>query len=414
MADVDVLVIGGGPAGLAAASALKRLGIERAMVIERETEAGGVPRHCGHPPFGWREYRRILTGPAYARRLVEQAGALGVEVRPATAAVRLQPGGRVEVTSPQGAQTIAARRVVIATGARETPRSARLIGGTRPLGVLTTGALQALVYLKQRIPFRRPVIVGTELVSLSALLTCRHAGIRPAAMIEAADRPTAPRPLTVYPRLFGIPIHYRSRIQSIEGDERVEAVCVDGPDGERTIACDGVLCTGRFVPEAALLRGSDIALDAAAGGPLVDQYGRCSDPVYFAAGNVLRPIETAGWSWQEGCDVARVVADDLAGRLPAPQWDTMLTVTPPVRLVVPQRLSWPLDGRAGAEHLQLRVERPVSGTLAVTSDSRTIWHRRMRALPERRMLIPVDKIARAASPGPLVVEFQESQTGRMT
>lgn len=406
MADVDVVIIGAGPAGLSAAMALKQHGFDRLMVIEREQRAGGVPRHCGHPPFGWREYRRILTGPAYAHRLSEQASAMGVEIRTRATVTRLDRQARIDITTPEGSETFTARRAILATGARETPRSARLVGGMRSLGVTTTGALQAMVYLQQRIPFRRPVIVGTELVSLSAVLTCRGAGIRPVAMIEEAERPTAWRPLTAYPRLIGVPVHYGCRIEAIEGDERVEAVRLAGPDGERTVACDGVLFTGRFTPEMALVRNSHIEHDAGASGPVIDQYGRCSDPAYYAAGNLLRPIETAGWSWREGYDVAGFVSDDLAGRRPEAEGELILAVKPPLKFVVPQRLALPIDGN-GFSHLQLRVARPATGALEVSSEDRAIWRRRVRALPERRLLIPIRELAADVRPGRLTIELRE-------
>ena len=199
---------------------------------------------------------------------------------------------------------------------RESSRHARLISGDRPLGVVTTGTLQAMVHLHHLAPFSRPVVVGTELVSLSALLTCRKAHIRPVAMIESAPRPTARMPLLLYPRLLGIPVHYATDLVEIRGRSRVESVAVMSSAGRATIACDGVLLTGSFVPEAALVRGSHLQLDPGSGGPTVDQFGRCSDPAWYAAGNLLRPVETAGWSFAEGQRIGSAVADDLAGLLP--------------------------------------------------------------------------------------------------
>ena len=143
-ADVDVIIIGAGPAGLSAAVELRRHGIGRVVVLEREAEAGGIPRHCSHPPFGFREYGRILTGPAYAKRNVARAVAAGVEIRTRTSATALHAGGRIAVTSPDGVSEITGRRILLCLGAREAPRSARLIGGSRPIGVINTGALQVM------------------------------------------------------------------------------------------------------------------------------------------------------------------------------------------------------------------------------------------------------------------------------
>ena len=170
----DVAVVGGGPAGLAIATALRRLGAGRVSVLERESVAGGIPRHCGHPPFGMREFGRILTGPRYADRLVKRALAKGVSVCTNTTVTSISSGPVLVVSTPDGVEEMRPRRVILATGVRETPRAARLTSGTRPLGVVTTGALQSSVYLGNGAPCTRPVIVGSELVSYSALLTCCH------------------------------------------------------------------------------------------------------------------------------------------------------------------------------------------------------------------------------------------------
>src|SRR5699024_1405091 len=141
---------------------------------------------------GMREFHRVLSGTQYARCLVERAVAAGVQFRLNHTVVALNHDGHLDVTSPNtGIARLSPKRVILATGIRETPRSTRLIGGDRPLGVLNTGALQGLVALKGLVPFRRPVVVGTELVAFSALLTCRHAGIRPVTMIEGGQRPVA-------------------------------------------------------------------------------------------------------------------------------------------------------------------------------------------------------------------------------
>ena len=387
----DVAVIGAGPAGLSAAMELKRLGVDDVLVLEREPEAGGIPRHCGHPPFGLLEYRLPMTGPAYARRLVADARRAGVRIMPATTVTEILPQARLRLSRPDGPAELSAARVLVTTGVRESPRAARLVSGTRPLGVLNTGALQAMVYLKGLVPFRRPVVVGTELVSFSALWTCRRAGIRPVAMLERNARPTVRRPLHLAARLFGVPLHLATGISAILGRDRVEAVRLT--DG-RTLTCDGVLFTGRFVPEATLARLGHLKLDAGTGGPQVDQFGRCSDPLFFAAGNVLRPVEHAGWCWNEGRIVARGIAASLAGEVTSDGADDItLHVEPPLRYAMPQRLRRGATG--GMKFVQLRVERSVSGMLRVRDGERVLHARRLRAIPEQRIVIPVEPLLRA-------------------
>lgn len=383
---VDVAIVGAGPAGLSAALELRRRGTARVMVLDREAEAGGTPRQCDHPTFGVREFGRLLGGPAYARRLVVAAERAGVDIRTRHSVVALHPEGRLEVATPEGPISIQARRILLATGLREMPRSSRLIGGDRPVGIVNTGALQGFLHHGGLLPFRRPVVVGTELVSLSAIATCLEHGIRPVAVVESGHRPTVRWPLGLFPRLAGIPLRYASEVTAVSGLGRVEAVTVRRSDGrEQPIACDGLLLTGGFVPEASLVRASHLLLDAGTAGPSVDQFARCSDPSYFAAGNVLRGVETAGWCLREGRRIAAWVAADLAGHLPKAERAVNVRRGPGIKLIVPQRIALPAQGDAA--RFQLRVQEVVRGRLVLIACGKTLWSRWIGALPERRILI---------------------------
>ena len=392
----DIAIVGGGPAGLAAALSAKRAGIRHVTVFEREAVAGGIPRHCSHSPFGMREFSRILRGPAYARRLVGQALAEGVEIRTNVTVIAVKAGGGLALATPEGLNEITARRVILATGIRETPRAQRLVSGDRAMGILTTGALQCFTHLEGLRPFRMPVIIGSELVAFSALLTTRTAGIRPVAMIEPGSRTIARWPSALLPRLLGVELLLGTRLIEIIGSERVEAVRVATPRGERRIACDGVLFTGEFTPAAELVRQSHLGLDERSGGPQVDQFGRCSDPAFFAAGNLLRPVETAGWCWAEGMRVGRNVARDLAGALPKAEREISISTGTGIKFVVPQRLS-----AGGSEHgkLQLRVTRPVKGRLKLSGSGMAPVVHRIAALPERRIIFPLGDVALPAEGG---------------
>lgn len=384
----EVAIIGSGPAGLAAAIELRRQGIGPVLVIEREGQAGGIPRHCAHPPFGMREYQRILSGPAYARRNVEAALKAGVVLLLRHTVVSLEPGGLLQLASPDGPLQIHAQKVLIATGARETPRSARLLSGDRPVGVINTGALQNFLYVQHLKPFERPLIIGTELVSLSAVLSCRRAGIRPVAVLEANTRATARWPLSLFPRVLGIPMHFGAQLLAINGTGRVESAQVRMANGEvRTLDCDGVLLSGQFTPESSLVRQSHLQLDSGSDGPKIDQFGRCSDPAYFAAGNLLRPIETAGWSYREGRRIGGLMALALSGQLPDTHNALTLKYAAPIKLGVPARL---VRGDVpGLQHIQLRVSQAVSGTLRVRAHGKDLWSQPVSALPEHRLLIPL-------------------------
>ena len=405
---IDVAVIGGGPSGLAAATQIARSGPFRVVVLEREPEAGGIVRHCGHSPFGMREFHRVLRGPSYAARLVQGARQAGVEIHTGTTVVRLERFGRLALSTPHGNGEIEARRVIVATGVREKPRSARLIGGARAAGICNTGALQSMVYLKGRRPFSRPVIIGTELVAFSALLTCRHAGIRPVAMIEKAARVTARWPSGMLPRALGVELALQTRLISIdtaEGDAgRVGAVTIENQSGtRRRMACDGVILSGDFLPEATLARLGPLELDPGTGGPIVDQWGRCSDPAYFATGNQLRAVETAGWSWAEGVRCGAAVAADLLQGLPFQVAESeVVTHGPLLKYAMPQRLNTQnSDIPAAHERIQLRITAPFSGRLLVRQDGKTILEKRLRTRPERRIVLPIAPLLRHHSTAPI-------------
>ncbi|WP_158969607.1 NAD(P)/FAD-dependent oxidoreductase [Chachezhania sediminis] len=384
MADVDVIIVGAGPAGLSAATELKRLGVARVLVLDREAAAGGIPRHCLHSPYGMREWHRVMFGPAYARRLTDEAQAAGAEIRCRTTVTALRPGGKVEVSTPDGLQVLQGRAVLLATGARETSRAARLVGGTKPGGVMNTATLQGFAAFADHLPFRRPVIVGTELVSFSAMITCLTHGARPVAMIDAGPGPTARAIMTLAPRMLGIPLRFGTKIAAIHGRSRVDGITVEAPEGPQDIACDGVVFTGGFRPENALLRTSALQVDPGSLGPSIDQYGRLSDPAYFAAGNVLHAIETAGWCWDEGRKVARTIDAALHGALPPRAEVGIRTEGAAIKYALPQVISPVGETPPAFDRMQLRLTRPYSGDVGIGGTSHRIDSR-----PERRILLPL-------------------------
>jgi len=399
--DHEIVIVGAGVAGLAAAAELHRIGVRDIVVLERSAEPGGIPRLCAHPGFGIREFRRVLAGPEYARRLIE--GARGVDIRTGHALTGIDPDGTLRIAGPVGPSTLRARGVLIALGTRETPRSTRLVGGSRPWGVFTTGSLQQLVHVASQRPCRRAVIVGSELVSLSNLLTFRHAGIVPVAIVEEARHTVAPRALTWAAGLaFRTPVLTGARPVAIHGNDRVDALEIEHRGHRRLLACDGVIFTGRFVPDAAALAGSPLSIDPGTGGPIVDQYGRTTVPSIFAAGNVLRPVEPSWTAWQEGRAVAQAMAAHLDGRLAAPVSRTTLSATPPLRFVCPQQWSKPAPLQP-ALPTQVRSDEDVSGRLRLTADAVEIWGRRANVRAGRRMPIGA-RLNELASDAAIVVE----------
>jgi thioredoxin reductase len=326
----DVVVIGAGPAGLTAATELRRRGAGKVMVLEREADAGGIPRHSDHSGYGVRDRRSVMSGPAYARALVDEARAAGVDLHTESTVTGWSPDGAPVVTSPRGRLHVDAAAVVLATGARERPRSARMVPGDRPGGVLTTGQLQSLVHLKHQEVGSRAVVVGSELVSWSAVLTLREAGCRTILMTTTADRVEAPPGVALAARtVWGFPVARRTRITRIVGRDRVEAVDIEHDDGRRVrVPCDTVVFTGDWTPDNELSRLRGLDLDAGHRGPLVDTALRTSADGIFAVGNLLHPVDTADVAALDGRHVAGPVLRWLAGESTRPVAVRLVTADP--------------------------------------------------------------------------------------
>ncbi|WP_116600258.1 NAD(P)/FAD-dependent oxidoreductase [Primorskyibacter marinus] len=390
-----VAIVGGGTSGLALAAELKRLNVGSVVVLEREPISGGIPRHCGHYPFGIHEYRRLMKGPEYARKNSDVATKLRAIIRTGTTVTALRPGGTLEITTHAGRELLHADRVVLCTGVRESSRAQRFIGGDRPYGVISTGALQSMAYLQNIRPFRNPVIFGSELVSFSAIQTCSHVGIKPIALVEEEDRVRVRSLLSPYLIAKRVPLHTGIRHPKIVGRETVEALEFTDKNGDhRRIETDGIIISGRFRPEAALLRASHLDVDSGTGGPVVDQTGRCSDPAYFATGNILRPAETSAFCWQEGVDTAARVANDL--QAPSPHTPKVVSVShddPAIRFVVPQRIDTSLPPY-GMAHFYLGLAEEVRGVLEARSDGILIWEKSIRSRPVRRLQFSLSEIVK--------------------
>ncbi|MFJ4428952.1 NAD(P)/FAD-dependent oxidoreductase [Streptomyces bobili] len=336
----DVLIIGAGPAGLTAAAELADRRAGHLLVVDREPTAGGIPRHSDHTGYGLRDLHRVMTGPAYARHLVDQATRSGADIRTHTMVTSWADERTLDVTSPDGRYRIRPRAVVLATGARERPRTARRIPGDRPHGVYTTGQLQNLVHLHRQPVGERAVIVGGELVSWSAAVTLREAGCTPALMISRYPKAESYGAFTAAGRtVLRVPVATRSRVTKVIGKGRCQAVEIEHLDtGKRTIVeCDTVVFTGDWIPDHELVRAAGITLDEGTLGPLTDTALRTSRPGVFAIGNLLHPVDTADVAALDGKHVAQQVVDHLDGRQ-QPSEGVRLTIGAPFRWIAPQIL----------------------------------------------------------------------------
>jgi thioredoxin reductase len=391
---VDVAVVGAGPAGLAAAAHLRRAGADRVVVLDRESEPGGIPRHARHQGFGIRDLHRLMSGPRYAALLAERAVDAGCELLTEAQVTAWTPGGALEVTSPSGRSVLEARAVVLATGCRERPRSARLVPGSRPQGVMTTSMLQQLVYLHGERPGRRALIVGAEHVSFSALLTLAHGGARAVAM--ATEQP---RHQTLAAFRAGAAIRYRTplltrtSVSAIRGRRRVEAVVLThvGTGEVRHVECDLVVFTADWVPDHELAVTAGTELDQLTKGPAVDSSLRTTRPGIFAAGNLLHGAETADVAALDGRHVAASVARYLDGER-WPEARVGIRCLPPLGWIAPNAISvagGPAAGPPRGRFLLRSSERLVRPKVELVQGGRRLWSGRLRRVgPGRSASLP--------------------------
>lgn len=338
-ANVDVAIVGGGPAGLTAATELAPL--LNVVVLERELAAGGIPRHSDHPGYGIRDMKTFISGPAYARRLVSGAAAAGTTIRTSTMVTGWAGTKSLDITSPAGRERVDARAVILATGARERPRPARLIPGDRPSGVYTTGQLQNSVHLQHRKVGNRAVVVGAELVSYSAVLTLKHAGCRTALMTTEHPSPESYAMFNLAGRtpLLGVDIATSTRVTRIIGKSAVQGVEIEhiGTGQRRVIECDTVVFTGDWIPDHELARSAGIDIDPGTLGPVVDTALRTSRDGVFAIGNLLHPVDTADIAALDGRHVAAQVRRYLDGGRAAGE-GIRIRAEAPLRWVAPNLL----------------------------------------------------------------------------
>lgn len=386
----DVVIIGAGPAGLTLASELALNGVRDVTVLDRDDESGGVPRHSHHPGYGLRDLHRSLSGPEYARRLTERA-AVGADLRTratVTAVHRRDGDLAVDVTAPDGRTTIPATAVVLATGCRERPRAARLVPGSRPAGVLTTGWLQRMVHSEGQRPGSRAVVVGAEHVSYSAVMTLAGAGCETVAMVTGNPTHTSFRGFDLGARLrYRFPLLTRSRVTDIMGTTRVTAVEVTDLDSgtRRMILCDTVVFTGDWVAENELARRLGLGMTASSG-PGVDQRFRTSATGVFAVGNLLHPASTADVCALDGRSAARPIVDWLSGTGPAWGAGVRVEVDDPLLWSAPSVVT---GGEPGGRML-LQTGRPLHRpAISITQSDRTLWSGRVPwAMPTRPFPVP--------------------------
>ena len=402
-----VVVVGGGPAGLACAVELRRRGVGEVLVLDREACAGGIPRHSAHQGFGLRDLHRVLAGPRYAQRYVELARESGARVQEEAMVTGWADGG-LDVTSLEGRETLRASAVVLATGCRERPRSARLVPGSRPEGVLTTGQLQQLVDLKGGWVGRSAVVVGAEHVSFSAVMTLVHAGAEVVGMATELPRHQSLALFRVGAALrYRVPMWTRTALAGIYGRPRVEEVeLLDLDSGQkRRVACDTVVFTADWIPDNELAVLAGLELDPGTRGPRVDTGLRTTRPGVFAAGNLLHGAEPADIAALSGRHAAASVRRRLVEGEPWPERGVPIICRRPLQWIAPNSVSATIQPpprdrfalRSAAFTNRSRIE--------IGQDGRPLWSGRVaRLTPGRSRALPAAWITHVdPNGGPIIV-----------
>ena len=378
----EVLIVGSGPAGLAAAIALRRQGIESVLVVDREQEAGGVPRHCAHTGYGIRDLRRLMTGPQYARHYVRSAEAAGVELRTETFVTGWKAPTCLTTTSPRGIEEIEARAVVLATGCRERPRGATRCPERGRRACLQPGPSSSSF---TSTAFRSAAVPSSSAPSMSASLPCSPSPMpRTEIVAMVTDHPVD----QTYPLLrlatagrHRVPVWTGQRVVDVLGPRRVEGVeLVDLATGRtRRVECDTLVFSGDWVPDHELARAGGLVIDAGSKGPWIDPGQRTSVKGVFAAGNLLHAAETA--------DVAalcgRHVADRVLSFLRRGEWPESAPIPieydPPLSWISPSALRPPAAIPHGEFILRVDqvLQRPL---LEARQGARLLWSHRYRRL----------------------------------
>ncbi|MDO9100362.1 MAG: FAD-dependent oxidoreductase [Caldisericota bacterium] len=364
----DVIVIGAGPAGLAAAIEAKKTGAQDVLVIERAQELGGILQQCIHNGFGLQILKRDLPGPAYAQRFIDELAGLHIDTLLDAMALNVTSGRHVSATSRwSGFVDLDTRALVLAMGCRERTRAQIALPGTRPAGVFTAGTAQRFVNIEGYMPGKRFVILGSGDIGMIMARRLTFEGAKVERVLEIMPFLTGLTRNYVQCLMdYDIPLQLRHTVKRIIGNDRVEAiesVQIDEqrqpiPGTEEIIPCDTLLLSVGLIPENELSRKAGVSLDPVTGGPFVDEKMQTNVPGIFAAGNVVHVYDLVDWVTQAGWLCGRNAAEYAISERKRHGRRVKMKAGDNVRYIVPHTL----DKESLAEsvqRLQMRVTLPI-------------------------------------------------------
>lgn len=345
----DVVIVGGGPAGLSAAVAAKKEGAEKVLIIERDEKLGGILQQCIHPGFGLTYFHKELTGPEYAGHFKEEALALGAEVLLNSMVLEVIPeeSAVICVNSEYGMTKVKAGSIVLAMGCRERTRAGIMIPGTRPAGVYTAGAAQRLVNRQNAVVGKNIVILGSGDIGMIMARRMTLEGAHVITVVELMDFLAGlTRNKVQCLDDFGIPLKLSHTVTRIVGNERVEGVYIAQvdkdkkpiPETEEFIPCDTLLLSVGLIPENELSRGADVKISRITNGPEVNQYMQTSWDNVFACGNVVHVNDLVDNVTVESMNAGASAARYAMHKLPEANREVPSVTGENVRYLCPQRV----------------------------------------------------------------------------